>query len=88
MTQIGDTRIGGTRLVTLIATKFAGGTDICYAAANQISRTFDQSELLIIKKPIQSKTQIQLNKEISNQTFQTGKKTNFEPKQTFEEISI
>ena len=48
MTQIGDTRIGGTRLVTLIATKFAGGTDICYAAANQISRTFDQSELLII----------------------------------------
>ena len=43
MTQIGD-----TRLVTLIATKFAGGTDICNAAANQITRTFDQLELIIV----------------------------------------
>ena len=37
-----------TLLVTLIATKFAGGTDICDAAANQITRTFGQLELIIV----------------------------------------
>ena len=47
MTQIGDTRLV-TLLVTLIATKFAGGTDICDAAANQITRAFGQLELIIV----------------------------------------
>lgn len=47
MTRIGDTRLV-TPLVTLIATKFAGETDICNAAANQITRTFGQLEFIIV----------------------------------------
>jgi branched-subunit amino acid permease len=51
VTRIGDTRLV-TPLVTLIATKFAGETDICDAAANQITRTFGQLELIIVVSAI------------------------------------
>jgi len=74
VTQIGDTQIGGTRLVTLIATKFAGGTDICYAAANQITTTFTNQNYSLSKSQFNPKLKSSSTKKFQIKLFKQEKK--------------